>query len=127
MKTKKCFLPIIWSIIGLFLFTIPAFAEESSSISALADSSTEMIGEMLGLLMPMMRMIGIVLLVMGMMRFVMSFMNEDPEAKVQAIMSIITATVVIAMPMIFGTIFDMPTDSNDTPYQQEVIIEEIEI
>lgn len=127
MKTKKCFLPIIWSIIGLFLFTIPAFAEEMSSISAVADSSTQMITEMLGLIMPMMRMIGMLLLVMGVFRFVMSFMNEDVEAKAQAIMSIITATVVIAMPTVFGVLFDTTIDETPTQYEQEVIVEEIEI
>lgn len=86
----------------------------------------------MNMLLPIMRMTGVVLLVAGIGRFLISFMNEDSNSRFQAMTSIIAAIMIMTLPTIASVIFEEVLPEENVIEQEEeqeepAIIEEVEI
>lgn len=67
---------------------------------------------------------GIIMIVAGVIRFMISFMNEDPDAKGRALMFLLTGVIMISMNSVLGI---MSSDIKFPTQEETIDIQEIDI
>lgn len=76
-----------------------AFADDwgSASINTNATSASDMMGKVIGVLLTITRYVGVALTVYGVYEIVMSFMQNQPEAKTKGIVMALSGVVMIGL------------------------------
>ena len=78
---------------------------EDVSIDGSADlDAAEMMGKIIGILLTITRFVGIALIVYGIYEIVMSFMQNQPEAKTKGIIMALAGVVMTALKSILGSL-----------------------
>lgn len=72
-------------------------AVDVSGVSGNADSAADLIGNILGILLTITRYVGVALVVYGVYEVVMSFMQNQPEAKTKGIIMALAGVVMIGL------------------------------
>jgi hypothetical protein len=79
------------------------WGSDSVTVSATSDAST-MMGKIIGILLTITRFVGVALIIYGVYEIVMSFMQNQPEAKTKGIVMALAGSVMTALKSILQSI-----------------------
>lgn len=85
---------------------IGAFADGFDSVTptATSASATSLMGKIIGILLTITRFVGVALVIYGVYEIVMSFMQNQPEAKTKGIVMALAGVVMIALKSILQSV-----------------------
>lgn len=79
------------------------WGKDSVTVKASSDAST-MMGKIIGILLTITRFVGVALIIYGVYEIVMSFMQNQPEAKTKGIVMALAGSVMTALKSILKSI-----------------------
>ena len=95
-------LTLLCSMVSLMVGQAFAFGEDVT-ISNKDVGADELMGKIIGMLLSITRYVGVALVIYGVYEVVMSFMQNQPEAKTKGIIMALAGAIMIALKSVLGT------------------------
>lgn len=105
-SVKKMFASVAAVFTGLYMTIFSAFAfGESVTITATSNvNANDLMGQIIGTILTITRFVGIALVIYGVYEIVMSFMQNQPEAKTKGIIMALAGVVMIALKSVLQSL-----------------------
>lgn len=81
-----------------------AFGNETVTVTANATDAGALMGKIIGILLTITRFVGVALIIYGVYEIVMSFMQNQPEAKTKGIVMALAGVAMVALKSILTTL-----------------------
>ncbi len=103
-RNNKVFAKILSMVVMLNLFVgqALAFGEDVTVTVSKDPDADSLMGKVLGVLLSITRYVGVALVIYGVYEIVMSFMQQQPEAKTKGIIMALAGVVMITLKTILG-------------------------
>lgn len=101
-KATKLYASICTALMcsSAFALSASAFATEKVTITASGTNASDLMGSIIGILLTITRFVGVALVIYGIYEIVMSFTQQQPEAKTKGIILALSGVAMIALKSI---------------------------